>query len=226
MLYLYNDPSLVSSRQFNTPAPGQVGELSLEEYGGRRIELLDGLADGQQLALGDGDVEDPVLPDPEDGRRVADGPVDLAVEDRGVALVLGGVGDAGIPHDRVEEVAGESHPLEKVGLVVRARALRPLADGDGAGAVEGRVLVVRDEGHVLVADQGLEGRGGLEGDKVVGPDEVGDLVGDEHVLVDGDLGRDGEGVGVAVGELLEGLLHPSVQHLLPGFKPPANMYYY
>ena len=49
-------------------------------------------------------------PDTEDGRRVVDGAVDLRVEHGGVAVVLGRVGHAGVPHHSVQEVSRESHP--------------------------------------------------------------------------------------------------------------------
>ncbi len=68
--------------------------------------------------LRNSDVEDPLLPHPEYGRRVTDGPVDLWVEDGGVALVLRGVRDARVPHDGVEKVAGEPHALQP-GLAIK-----------------------------------------------------------------------------------------------------------
>ncbi len=76
-----------------------------------------------------------------------------------------------------------------MGLVVRAGALRPLPNGDGGGgggheAAGGReraggrdplLLQVGEEGDVAPLHQRLEGGRGLEGDKVLGPDEVGHL---------------------------------------------------
>jgi hypothetical protein len=79
--------------------------------------------------------------------------------------------------------------LQQVGLVIRAGALRPLPYGDGGGgggrqAAGGReraggrellLLQVGEEGDVAALHQRLEGGRGLEGDKVLGPDEVGHL---------------------------------------------------
>ncbi len=72
-----------------------------------------------------------------------------------------------------------------MGLVVRAGALRPLPNGDGGGGRAGGseraggrellLLQVGEEGDVAALHQRLEGGCRLEGDKVLGPDEVGHL---------------------------------------------------
>ncbi len=75
-----------------------------------------------------------------------------------------------------------------MGLVVGAGALRPLPNGDGGGGGRERtggreraggrellLLHVGEEGDVAALHQRLEGGRGLEGDKVLGPDEVGHL---------------------------------------------------
>ena len=114
-----------------------------------------------------------------------------------------------------------------MGLVVRARALGPLPNGDrgargGFNSGQGRIVSPGHKGDILAPDERLEGGRGLKGDKVLGPDEVGDLVGDEDVLVDGHLLRYGQAVGEVVGKVLEGLLDPRVEHLLPGLEPPEG----
>ncbi len=70
-----------------------------------------------------------------------------------------------------------------MGLVVGAGALRPLPNGDGGGGggrerAGGRdllLLQVGEEGDVAALHLRLEGGRGLEGDKVLGPDEVSHL---------------------------------------------------
>jgi len=82
--------------------------------------------------------------------------------------------------------------------------------------------MLRNKCDILAPNQRLEGGGGLECHEVLGPDQVGHLVRNEHVLVNCHLGGDGETVGVTVSEILKGRLHPCIQHLLPRFKPPKQ----
>ena len=60
--------------------------------------------------------------------RVVDGPVNLRVQHRGVAVVLRGVGHAGVPHDCVEEVSRQPHSCD-----ITSKLLM-IWEGWGAGA--------------------------------------------------------------------------------------------
>lgn len=86
--------------------------------------------------------------------RVVDGPVDLRVEHRGVAVVLRGVGHAGVPHDGVEEVSRQPHSCD-----IARKLLMNLEGGGGELSApcinnEGVYLETRRD-LILCAERGL-----------------------------------------------------------------------